>query len=323
MIVTAYNEERHIGRCLESLIGQDFDDFEVLVVDDGSSDGTFRLAKGYADRFPDRVRVVRMERNMGLGNARNIGAVYARGEVVVFLDADMEFPRDFLGKLVTPILSGEYHATCPGVEIIGNLGNPWVKVYGQKTRGVGASQFIGFIRAIRRDLFLGTGGFDARLGYFDDVSFHEKTGIKSLVVREAVLYHHNPDTAREVLWRNFWIGRSVLRRHKRSEVAVMLVKRIIDLSIFPALVAAVFPSTMFVGIGLFVVFWFTVARHRVVNASGFLELLKLRVVYVPAYRVLRALGFLCGFVYGLFGGGWRYVDTKLAASLSGVVVYQR
>ena len=66
--------------------------------------------------------------NTGPGNARNIGAHFAKGNIVVFLDADMEFPPNFIANLVKPILSGSSKSSCPGDEIIANVDNPWVRV---------------------------------------------------------------------------------------------------------------------------------------------------------------------------------------------------
>jgi glycosyltransferase involved in cell wall biosynthesis len=56
VIVTAYNEAGHISRCLDSLLRQDFESFEVLVVDDGSVDGTSEVVKQYVLRYPGKVR---------------------------------------------------------------------------------------------------------------------------------------------------------------------------------------------------------------------------------------------------------------------------
>ena len=59
----------------------------------------------------------------------------------------------------------------------------------------------GFVRVIWRELFLKFGGYDARFGYFDDQTLHLRTGITTaIIVKEAYLYHYNPDTAKEILW---------------------------------------------------------------------------------------------------------------------------
>ena len=86
LVVPAYNRADFIGRCLESIVAQEFDDLEVVVVDDASTDGTADVARSFADRLCLRVLVnhVNCERSW----SRNRGAEGARGRYVVFLDSD-------------------------------------------------------------------------------------------------------------------------------------------------------------------------------------------------------------------------------------------
>jgi len=318
VIIPAYNERRHISRCLDSLLRQNFDSIEVLVVDDGSTDGTAEIVKKYLAAYPGRFRLVRLRRNTGSGNARNIGALYARGRVVVFLDADMEFPPTFLSSLVGPILDGISQSTCPSAEIIANIDNPWVMVQGQRIRGVGSEERTGFVRAIERELFIRSGGFDASFGYFDDQTLHRKTGITSLVVKDAVIYHHNPDTVREILWRNFWMGRSVLRLHKPREVAVMTVKRLLDLSALAALFLILTGSLpqQVIGVALLATFALAIARHRVLETGSISKRLLVKLFYTPVYRFLKAAGFIGGLLYSLAGRDWARIEPVEQSELT-------
>lgn len=86
VIVPAYNVEDYIGACLDSLVSQWRDDVEIIVVDDGSTDGTSATASSFAARCPG-LRVIRQE-NRGLSGARNIGIAAARGEYLLFVDGD-------------------------------------------------------------------------------------------------------------------------------------------------------------------------------------------------------------------------------------------
>ncbi len=98
IIVPAYNMEVFLERCMDSVLGQTFSDFEVIVVDDGSTDGTPALCDAYADR-DSRVRVVHKS-NGGIGSARNAGLRVARGAWLMFLDADDWLAPDALRSLV-------------------------------------------------------------------------------------------------------------------------------------------------------------------------------------------------------------------------------
>jgi glycosyltransferase involved in cell wall biosynthesis len=322
VIIPAYNEVRHISRCLDSLLRQTFDNFEIIVVDDGSSDGTSELVKRYIQKNPKKIRLVRLRMNTGAANARNIGAHYAKGSIVVFLDADMEFPPNFIANLVRPILSRSSKSSCPADEIIANVANPWVRVQGQRIRGFGSVERTVFVRAVERDLFIRSGGFDAKFGYFDDATFYMRTGIASVVVKDAFLYHYNPDTAKEILWRNFWIGRSVLRIHKSRDVVMMALKRTFDLSppIAIALLLSDSISFTILGIILMSVYAVTVVRHKVIEPPSLIDRLSMRLFYVPAYRFLKALGFLTGLLHSMLGSSWTSIGTLDTEQMSEVIL---
>jgi glycosyltransferase involved in cell wall biosynthesis len=89
-IVIFLNAERFFEAAIESVLTQDFDDWELLLVDDGSTDGTTEMAQRYAERDPERIRYVTHEgrENRGMSASRNLGVREARGEYVAFLDAD-------------------------------------------------------------------------------------------------------------------------------------------------------------------------------------------------------------------------------------------
>ena len=73
-------------------------DFEIVVIDDGSMDGTHAAASSALRAWPDHVRVVRCTRNEGKGNALICGSAYSRGEYVAFLDADMDLHPEQLAN---------------------------------------------------------------------------------------------------------------------------------------------------------------------------------------------------------------------------------
>ena len=82
-VIPAYNAERYLRDAIDSVLGQTFPGIEVIVVDDGSTDGTARIARS----FGDRVQYVHQE-NRGVSSARNRGVAMARGTFIAFLDAD-------------------------------------------------------------------------------------------------------------------------------------------------------------------------------------------------------------------------------------------
>src|SRR5215204_1045782 len=86
VVIPCYNQARFLGEAIRSVLCQGYSDLEIIVVDDGSEDGTEEVASGYAKEDP-RVRLIRQE-NRGLAAARNRGLSEAGGEYVVFLDSD-------------------------------------------------------------------------------------------------------------------------------------------------------------------------------------------------------------------------------------------
>ena len=98
VIIPAYNSEKYIGRCIKSVLGQSFQDFEILVIDDGSTDGTGEVVKEFA-RLDERV-IYKKQKNIGVAKTRNKAVGRARGEFVAFMDNDDFVDSDYLEKLL-------------------------------------------------------------------------------------------------------------------------------------------------------------------------------------------------------------------------------
>ena len=93
ILMPAFNESENIDRNLREVVDtftRFADEFEVILIDDGSGDETYLYAARVSREFPDVVRVVRYDVNEGKGNALVVGSSYVRGEYVVFIDADMD-----------------------------------------------------------------------------------------------------------------------------------------------------------------------------------------------------------------------------------------
>lgn len=94
VIVPVYNAKKTIRDCLEAIVGQTLKEIEVICVDDGSKDGSWKVIEEIRQK-DDRVRLIRQE-NQGAGVARNVGMKEARGDYLVFLDSDDYFEPDML-----------------------------------------------------------------------------------------------------------------------------------------------------------------------------------------------------------------------------------
>lgn len=98
VIIPVYQVERYVAECLDSVLAQTYTDLEIVVVDDGSTDGSADIVAEYAER-DQRVRVVR-QANAGLGAARNAGVRHSHGEFLAFLDSDDTLPPDSYAVMV-------------------------------------------------------------------------------------------------------------------------------------------------------------------------------------------------------------------------------
>ena len=89
VVVSLFNYEKYIGECLDSLLAQTFQNFEVIVVDDCSTDNSVAVVEGYAPQFGGRLTLAKLKKNSGGGGEpRNKGLAFSRGEYVFFMDAD-------------------------------------------------------------------------------------------------------------------------------------------------------------------------------------------------------------------------------------------
>ena len=87
IIIPFYNVENYIEKCLQSLVNQTLEDIEILLVNDGSQDGTEMIAKQFAEKYPNKIIYLEKE-NGGLSDARNYAIPHAKGEYIAFLDSD-------------------------------------------------------------------------------------------------------------------------------------------------------------------------------------------------------------------------------------------
>lgn len=208
-----YNEERYIGRCLDSLLDQSWKDFEVILIDDGSTDRTKEIAAWYADKLD---LLILEQQHGGPGKARNRWATLAKGDILVFVDADMSFDEKYLEELTASIRSGEEVWTAHGREYIANEDHPLARAYGIIRLAYHEDEPRGWVfRAIKKDVFLNNSWYDNNRYAFED-DMGDKIG-KALYVPTAICYHNNPERLEEIFSHEVWIGESLVAKWKLRE----------------------------------------------------------------------------------------------------------
>jgi len=87
VIIPCFNSERFVTETIDSVIAQSYHPIEIILVDDGSKDGTFNVLKSFEERYPEQISVIRNKRK-GAPSARNTGIAFSKGQYVLFLDSD-------------------------------------------------------------------------------------------------------------------------------------------------------------------------------------------------------------------------------------------
>ena len=111
IIIPCYNSGAYLGACMDSVLAQTMEDFEAILIDDGSRDDTLAVAQDYAKRDA-RVRVLAQE-NRGVAAARNLGLEHARGEWITFVDSDDLLPTDALHTMLSGAGEDVDMVVCP------------------------------------------------------------------------------------------------------------------------------------------------------------------------------------------------------------------
>jgi len=185
-VIPAFNAEKFIARSLESVLKQSLKPFEIIVVDDGSQDGTFEKVAKYGDA----VTCIRQP-NMGPSKARNRAVAEASGDFVAFLDADDEWLSDHLQRAAAVLEKRDFlRWYCSAFERRNVNGR---KIFTRRFKGeIRDNAYIeDFFRAearvsfsntitmvIRRDLLLNLGGFDETQRHAEDRSLWFRIALK-------------------------------------------------------------------------------------------------------------------------------------------------
>ncbi len=201
MIIPVYNVASYLRRCFDSVLGQTFDDFEVIVVDDGSSDGSAEIIREYTEAH-DQFSSLRFEKNIGNGPARNAALAASRGEFISFMDSDDYVEPHFLARLYgemtaqrADIVMCQYDILRPSGSVLfrhpGRNETPTSKsALSRLYRDMSVHHFL-WNKLYRRTLFEET-GFELPAMIFEDIAsvhilFHQA---KKIVFIKDILYHY-------------------------------------------------------------------------------------------------------------------------------------
>ncbi|MCM1084516.1 MAG: glycosyltransferase [Clostridium sp.] len=114
VIIPVYNVEKYLRRCLNSVLRQTYDDYEIICINDKSPDNSDKILAQYVRKFPDKISVYTNEENLGSGRTRERGLRHAEGEYVMFIDGDDYIKSDYIEAYVSAMENGSYDMVIGG-----------------------------------------------------------------------------------------------------------------------------------------------------------------------------------------------------------------
>ena len=113
VIVPVYNSEKYISKCLDSILEQTCQDFEILVVNDGSKDDSLKILEQYVEKYPSKINLINQE-NQGVAQTRNESIKRANGKYVMFIDNDDYLDKDYIETFLNEAERGDYDIVLGG-----------------------------------------------------------------------------------------------------------------------------------------------------------------------------------------------------------------
>lgn len=123
IITPSYNSSRYIKETIMSVINQSYTEWEMIIVDDCSSDNTESIVKSFVEK-DSRIRWIKMEKNSGAATARNIALENAKGRFIAYLDSDDIWYKEKLEKQINFMLNKKCGFSCTAYEVIDDNGKP-------------------------------------------------------------------------------------------------------------------------------------------------------------------------------------------------------
>lgn len=225
IIIPVYNSEKTIEGCLASVINQSYKNYEVIVIDNNSTDNTKKIIKDFERRY-EKINYF-FEEKKGRGNARNAGIQKAKEEIIAMMDSDCIAPKDWLEKIIEPIIK-ENESVVMGFEEDA-INNYWTrniqeanwefirkKLDGNYIKNLDTKNFAIKSNLIKRMMF------DSELGNMEDFELYLrlKNIAKIRFLKEIKLkhYHKNSFTswAKLQFKRGYWTAK-IFKKYKNKK----------------------------------------------------------------------------------------------------------
>jgi len=316
VIVCIYNGERTLKQALNSLVKQDYpkENYEIILINDGSEDESEKICLSFIKKNMNEYPVIRYvsQENKGLSQARNLGVVLSKGEIVAFIDQDAVADTDWIKNLAYEFKSDRELMVVGGRTKILNS-QSWFanfifithyKTYNNQIAIIGTNM------AFRKIIFKKFGGFYNAFKHLgDETAFLKKNIFNKFKVKQAntaIVFHEWPDTLKKwlkerslngkfFLWNN-----KIIQKKNRPRFSIKNTLRIFFIIFFPFFLLTLKDPLLFGGILLIISLG--LFRKVYMKRKAFYELVsvyKIRaIVLIPYLLVINYLGlFLMDLTY--------------------------
>lgn len=214
IVIANYNGENYLKTCLESLLESSITDYEIIVIDNHSSDASIKIVKEFI-QIDSRIRLLKNETNIGVPASRNRAISRCQGEIVIFLDNDTEVKKDSLEQLIKPLIENEEIGAAQAllidfenrrfVQMAGGHLIPqaiWLwgfyerRKYQDVRTKLKASNIIAISAAlaVKKKVLDKIAGYDSQLiNYTDDLDFSWRiwiAGYRVVLAYKSIVYHY-------------------------------------------------------------------------------------------------------------------------------------
>lgn len=290
VVMPVYNAERLLGECLAAVAASTFRDYEVVVVDDSSTDRSREIAAAHG------ARVVPSGGRLGPGRARNKGVEHARGDIVFFIDSDVVIRPDTLARLVAAFdrdrgVAGLMAVQSPTMRfrnLCSVYKNLWMYYTYVRRAGEDVPLFYTTAAAIRRDVFIASGGFD--VNYVDpnieDTDYGQKLasqGHRIQILPDLEVEHVKGYDLKGLLRVDFLRSMSLARLKLRKSADGIGTN---DTSVPTGYIL----SVPLAGVAVLLLLLGMALGNRTLLVANFLALATILVLNVPFLRLIRAHG---------------------------------
>ena len=237
IIIPAYNEEKYINKCLYGIANQEFSDYELILVDNGSEDNTIPIASAY-------TKNILQDKTSNIAGLRNLGASKARGRILAFLDADCVPEKDWISKGLARIENNQVGVT--GCNNFMPPNSTWLEKvwYESEPKGVFEVNHIGSANFfVRIGVFNAVGGFNMKMTTGEDYDLCQRikaAGYK-IVSDDSIRVAHlrGAKTLKDRFKKEIWYGRETRYIIKNNKFYPPFVLSLVYLALITIVITSI------------------------------------------------------------------------------------